>query len=271
MILFNKYKIIEHLNNGACASVYKGENIRTKEVVAIKTENKNKPESGSGLLKREAQIYVYLGSLKGFPNVKWFGSDDASYYLVMNLLGDSLQTIRMKYQNCSLSMVKMIGIQMIQRVQSLHIRGLVHRDIKPGNFVFGLHDAELLHLIDFGFCKRYKLANNKHIPYKTTSNIIGTINFISLNVHKKIEPSRRDDLESVVYILVFLLGKMEWEKHTIQDLDTILQIIECKQNIIHVIPDCLKKMLEHIWKLDFHDAPDYNLLIGLLTENITIP
>ena len=254
---------MEHLNSGVYGSVYKGTNIRTNEIVAIKIENKNKPESG--LLKREAQIYVYLGSLKGFPRVKWFGSDDVNYYLVMNLLGDSLQTIRMKYKNCSLSMVKMIGIQMIRRVQSLHINGLVHRDIKPGNFLFGLHDAELLYLIDYGFCKQFNLANNKHMPYKTTSNIIGTVNFISLNVHKKIEPSRRDDLESVMYILIFLLGQMEWEKYTIQDLDTILKIIECKQNVIHVIPDCLKEMLEHIRNLDFHEVPDYNLLVGLLT------
>ena len=75
---------MEHLNSGVYGFVHKGTNIRTNEIVAIKIENKHKPESG--LLKREAQIYVFLGSLKGFPSVKWFGSDDMNYYLVMVFL-----------------------------------------------------------------------------------------------------------------------------------------------------------------------------------------
>lgn len=272
MILFNKYKVLELLTNGNYGYLYKGENIRTCEKVAIKIEPKNKnkneneKEEKLSLLKREAQIYLCLENTKGFSQLKWFGSDDHNSYLIMNLLGDSLQQFKIKHEKCSSIMVKEVGIQMIHRIQFLHSKGLVHRDIKPANFLFGLNNqTHILHLIDFGFCKKYKLANDKHILFKTTSNIIGTMNFISLNVHKKIEPSRRDDIESIIYILLFLLGEMSWEKYKVDNIESILKIIECKQNILYFVPDFLKQMLEYVRSLEFEDEPDYIFLIGLLS------
>ena len=267
MIIFNKYKILELLTRGSYGSIYKGENIRTCEKVAIKIETKNrdKEEEDLTLLKREAQIYLCLENSKGFSQLKWFGSDDNNTYLIMNLLGDSLQQFKTKHEKCSFIMVKEVGIQMIQRIQFLHSKGLVHRDIKPANFLFGLNNnVHILYLIDFGFCKKYKLANDKHILFKSTSNIIGTMNFISLNVHKKIEPSRRDDLESIIYILLYLLGEMVWEKYKTDDIESILNLVECKQNIIYFIPDFLKQMLEYVRSLNFEDEPDYHFLIRLL-------
>jgi len=274
MILFNKYKVLELLVNGCYGSIYKGENIRTCEKVAIKVETKNKnknkgqekEEENLSLLKREAQIYLCLENIKGFSQLKWFGADDNNTYLIMNLLGDSLQQFKIKHEKCSSIMVKEVGIQMIQRIQLLHSKGLVHRDIKPANFLFGLNNqGHILHLIDFGFCKKYKLSNDKHILFKTTSNIIGTMNFISLNIHKKIEPTRRDDIESIIYILLFLLGEMSWEKYKTDDIESILKIVECKQNILYCIPDFLKEMLEYVRSLEFEQEPDYKFLIGLLS------
>lgn len=260
MILFNKYKLLEHITSGNYGSVYKGENIRTKEKIAVKVEKKNNQKTT--LLKREMQIYLCLGNLKGFTEVKWFGSDNENTYLIMGLLGDSLTNLKIKYGNCCLAIVKKFGIQMIHHVKTLHSKGLIHRDIKPSNFLLDLNNnVDNLHLIDFGFCKRYKLTNGQHIPFKRTTDIIGTVNFISLNVHQRIEPSRRDDIESIIYILIYLLGHMEWESND------ILKIIECKQNIVNFIPECLKNMLEYIRTLKFDQDVDYLFLNRCLTSS----
>jgi serine/threonine protein kinase len=271
MILFNKYKLLEKINQGMFGCIYKGENIRTKEEVAIKIEK----ISESSLLKNEAKIYVYLRKIDGFPEVKWFGSDNKHTFLVMNLLGDSLTVFRKKQNYISINKIIDIGIQMFHLIKLLHDRDMIHRDIKPDNFLFGLetnqkqnqnqNQNQKLYLIDFGFCKRFKLENGSHIPIKTISNIIGTANYISLNVHYKIEPSRRDDLESIVYIMLFLFDNMVWANYTSEKLTNI---IESKENILNQnIPDFFKKMITYIRLLKFDETPNYYFLNEILISS----
>ena len=107
------------------------------------------------------------------------------------------------------------------------------------------------------------MYEGNHIPCKETSNIIGTLNYISLNVHNKIEPSRRDDLESVIYILLYLLDYGEWFKNNNFNSELI---IECKKNIVNnnFVPEFLKNMLAYIRNLKFEEEPNYSLLINYL-------
>ena len=164
-------------------------------------------------------------------------------------------------------MIKNVGEQMIRLIHILHNKGLLHRDIKPSNFLFGLNNSQhILHLIDFGFCKRYIFGKDNHIEFKQTSDIIGTINYISLNVHKKYEPSRRDDLESIIYIILFLLDKMSWNGLTNSSFESISTIISLKENLTNNndIPFQIREMLIYIRKLEFNETPKYALLIHLL-------
>jgi serine/threonine protein kinase len=140
----------------------------------------------------------------------------------------------------------------------------LHRDIKPDNFLFGLEDkTNKLFLIDLGFCKRFE-HDGKHIEAKENKHIIGTINFVSLNVHKGIEPSRRDDIESCVYILLYLyFGKLEWE--SIKDEKNIVKM---KEQLItrESIPIFIRKFLEYTQKLSFDQKPNYTHLIDILKD-----
>ena len=137
MALINKkYKIIEKIGEGAFGLIYKGENVRTREMVAIKVEPIEKEMK---LLKNESIIYQYLNDVQGVPFVKWFGKDEKNYYMVLNLLGESLQTIK-NDSTFSLMTTLQIGIQVLLLVKTIHDKGLVHRDIKPDNFLLGLNN-----------------------------------------------------------------------------------------------------------------------------------
>ena len=149
---------------------------------------------------------------------------------------------------------------------------MIHRDIKPDNFLFGLEENQQneLYLIDFGFCKSY-VNNNEHIPYKTTKKIIGSANFASIHSHNHEELSRRDDLESIGYILYYLYyRKLEWSSINIFENYSINneEIKQLKLRIVKKpgLPLFLKLFFENIWKIGFDEKPNYLLLITILRE-----
>ena len=260
-MIARKYNLIEKINEGSFGTIFKAENIRTKEMVAIKFENKSEQMKS---LKNEARIYQYLGKLNGFPQLKTFGTTGDVNYLVMDLLGKSLTSIIKKHKQISLNNVLVLGIQIIKRIQSLHNNCLLHRDIKPSNFVFGNEDdTNKLFLIDLGFAKRYDY-NGIHIEQKNINHIVGSLNFVSINVHNHIEPSRRDDIESCIYvILTMLLGDLEW----FEEID-INKMALLKRNIINddTIPLFIKKMLNYIRSIEFTTTPDYDYIISLMIQ-----
>jgi serine/threonine protein kinase len=264
MTLINKkYKLLEKIGEGAFGSIYKGENNRTKELVAIKIEP---IENNTKLLKNESIIYQFLINTEGMPNVKWFGKDSCNYYMVINLLGESLQSLKERKNTFSLKLVLQIGIQIINLLRKIHNKGLVHRDIKPDNFLLGLNNKnKQIHIIDFGFCKTF-LNDNKHIEMKKTNNIIGTANFASINAHEFNELSRRDDLESLGYMLIyFYFGKLVWKDYSNNEIIKIM-----KNNIMNdeTIPKIILKYFEIIKCLRFKEEPDYDLLINIFKNEL---
>ena len=260
-MISNKYNLIEKISEGSFGSVFKAENIRTKENVAIKFEIKM---DNIKSLKNEAKIYQYLGKINGFPQLKMFGTTDKVNYLVIDLLGNSLSNTILGFNKLSLKTTLLIGIQMINRIKVLHENQLLHRDIKPSNFLFGLEkDINKLYLVDFGFSKRY-IYNGTHIQEKKLTKIVGSLNFVSLNIHNYIEPSRRDDLESCIYImLTMLLGKLVWfDKSNLND------IYKLKEQIILLeeVPSFIKNLLNYVRKMKFDETPDYNYIINIIIE-----
>lgn len=265
-IINNKYKIIYKIGSGCFGSIYKGQNIRTKEFIAIKVEPIT---SNFKLLKNESKIYQYLFDCEYVPRVKWYGKDDINYYMVIDLLGNSLQDYINKMTTFPIILILKIGIKIINILKIIHNKGLIHRDIKPDNFLFGVNNnINNIYLIDFGFCKSYLDINNIHIKQKQLSNMIGSRNYASISAHRCHELSRRDDLESLSYMLMyFYTGWLPWN-----NIFNDFEIIDLKINIStsERYPTILLELLNYSRDLKYNETPNYSYIIDKFNKEIEI-
>ena len=270
ILVNNKYNILKQIGEGNFGKIFKGENIRTNELVAIKVES---IKDDYKMLKNEAIIYQHLLHTYGMPTLKWFGKDDKNYYLVITLLGKSLEHFIQQKGTFSMKLTLQIGVQIINLLKTIHEKGLLHRDIKPENFLFGNDDeSKQLYAIDFGLSKTYiNYANNCHIEMKNSNSIIGTPTYVSVNGHKLLELSRRDDLESLGYMLIyFYCGKLKWQKVNIYENfeKSNALIMKAKLNLdkLYDLPDIFHDYFTYVRNLEFQEMPDYLFLIKMFQE-----
>ncbi|KAM7519649.1 hypothetical protein LguiB_018611 [Lonicera macranthoides] len=208
----NKFRLGRKIGSGSFGEIYLGTCIGTNEEVAIKLENiKTKHQQ----LFSEAKLYRILQGGTGIPSVRWHGVEGDYNVLVMDLLGPSLEDLfNFCSRKLSLKTVLMLADQMINRVEFVHSKSYLHRDIKPDNFLMGLgRHASQVCIIDFGLAKKYKdPCTHQHVPYRENKNLAGTARYASINAHLGVEQTRRDDLESLGYVLMyFLRGSLPWQ------------------------------------------------------------
>jgi serine/threonine protein kinase len=246
----SNYNILEEIGKGQFGKVYKAINKNTNEEVAIKIESKK-----TRLLKREADIYLLLSKEEGFPRVKWYGSTETFYYLVTDLLGVPLTELKNRCDNIPSVIIRRLGKKMIRLVEKVHNYQMLHRDIKPDNFLFDRVNYDEIYLIDFGLAKSYQNIDNTHIIEKDIDEIIGTLPFISLNVHAKKLPSRRDDLESIIYILYYLIIPAEKWPSSNEEL--------FKKNLLET-QHALNEPLSYVRNLGYEETPLYDKLIEMI-------
>lgn len=208
----NKYRLGRKIGSGSFGDIYLGTNISTGEEVAIKLEciKTRHPQ-----LHIESKFYKMMQGGVGIPQIKWCGSEGDYNVMVMELLGPSLEDL---FNFCSrrftLKTVLLLADQLISRTDFIHSRNFIHRDIKPDNFLMGLgKKGNLVYIIDFGLAKKYRDGKtNQHIPYRENKNLTGTARYASINTHSGIEQSRRDDLESLGYVLMYFnRGSLPWQ------------------------------------------------------------
>ncbi|CAH9143701.1 unnamed protein product [Cuscuta epithymum] len=263
----NKFRLGRKIGSGSFGEIYLGTNIQTNEELAIKLES---VKTKHPQLLYESKLYRILQGGTGIPNVRWFGVEGDYNVLVMDLLGPSLEDLfNFCSRKLSLKTVLMLADQMINRVEFVHTKSFLHRDIKPDNFLMGLgRRANQVYIIDFGLAKKYRdSSTHQHIPYRENKSLTGTARYASMNTHLGIEQSRRDDLESLGYVLMyFLRGSLPWqglkagtkkqkyEKISEKKVSTSIEAL-CRS-----YPSEFASYFHYCRSLRFDDKPDYAYL-----------
>ncbi|POW12263.1 hypothetical protein PSTT_04550 [Puccinia striiformis] len=206
------YRLGKKIGCGSFGDIYLGINIISGEEVAIKLES---VKAKHPQLEYEAKVYKTLAGGVGVPFVRWFGVECDYNAMVIDLLGPSLEDLfNFCQRKFSLKTTLLLADQLISRIEYVHSRNFIHRDIKPDNFLMGIAKrGNQVNIIDFGLAKKYRDPKTLlHIPYRENKNLTGTARYTSINTHLGVEQSRRDDMESLGYVFMyFLRGSLPWQ------------------------------------------------------------
>ncbi|ONK75187.1 uncharacterized protein A4U43_C03F14270 [Asparagus officinalis] len=284
-VVGGKYKLGEKIRSGSFSEVYRATHVDTSELVAVKIEN-NKTEHPK--LLHEAKIYSILNGESGFANIKWFGVDGENNVLVLDLLGPSLEELlAFCGGKFTLKTVLMLADQMITRLEYVHSKGFLHGDIRPDKFLMGLGQKEnQVHMIDFGLAKRYRdycigPYREEIIPVRYDQKLTCCPTFASGYSHAGFEQGRRDDLESLGYVLLyFLRGRLPWQGLKAATEEKRNKMM-CKRKLCKIklsspvevmyppYPEELGHYLAYCQFLECYEQPAYGYLKGIFRDFLT--
>ncbi|KAI8065416.1 kinase-like domain-containing protein [Gongronella butleri] len=271
------YRVGKKIGEGSFGIIYEGTNLLNNQQVAIKFEPR---KSDAPQLRDEYRTYKIMAGTPGIPSAYYFGQEGLHNILVIDLLGPSLEDM---FDICgrrfSIKTVAMLAKQMITRVQTIHEKSLIYRDIKPDNFLIGKPGTKMannIYMVDFGMAKLYRDPKTKqHIPYRERKSLSGTARYMSINTHLGREQSRRDDLEALGHVFMyFLRGSLPWQglkaatnKQKYEKIGEKKQTTAIK-DLCQGYPEEFAIYLQYVRKLGFEETPDYDFLRELFTKSL---
>ncbi len=268
-IFFKKYRCVQKIGQGSFGFIYKAE--CNNKYYALKFENN---KTGKNVLEKESSILIYLKG-PNIPYVKTYGTSGDYNILVMQLLGEDLQSILTRRKKFTVKTVCLLAYQMIRILEYIHNKNVIHRDIKPENFLMGLDEfSKYLYLTDFGLSKSYDI-NSATPRNKESRKLTGTPRYASINALRGLEQGPRDDLESIGYVLVYLLkGELPWQnivgKSKIEKIKKLLvkKIEMPSSELCTGLPEIFEKYVDYCKNLQLEEKPDYEMLKNLFIQEL---
>lgn len=268
-----KYTIIRYIASGSFGDVFEGKDRQTGELVALKIPKKTLERDGQCSLIDEAKVYKRISNKeKGIAEMKIIKTKDKKI-ISMDLLGPSLEKLLSKHKKFGMKTIISLAISMIDIMKHIHSCGYIHRDIKPDNFVIENEKSNKIFCIDFGLAKKYQRKNGEHIEFSTHKKFCGTARYASIAAHKQQEQCRKDDLESIAYILIYMFkGKLPWQGIKHKDKKERYRLIGQKKEQISEDELCsgMTKefviFLKYVKNLDFGEKPHYSALKNMFIQ-----
>ncbi|KAJ9458593.1 Casein kinase I isoform alpha [Diplonema papillatum] len=264
-------KVLRKIGSGSYGDCYEGEVMgRRASTVCLKIENTQTVKSK---LSKEYEFLKYIKQTVDLndmriPVVHELLVQPPHKILVLSMLGPSLEEL---FQFCDKRFdeytVLHLGFEMMHVIEQIHSCGIVHRDVKPHNFLVGpITNRDRVFAIDFGLSKWYTDETEKHIEFCLDKNLVGTARYVSLNVHRGYEYGRRDDMESIGYMLLyFLRGRLPWQGHEPNKAKRNKRIHLIKEatplaELCQGFSSCFERYLRYTRALEFQEKPDYGML-----------
>ena len=268
--VFNKYKLIRKLGQGSFGSIYEAQSVNSNKLYAIKIEDMKQEQF---ILEEESIILSYL-NIPYIPKIKSFGYSGSFIILVMELLGKSLDKIfnELPSKKMSIRCVCNIAYQLLYIFELMHNCNVIHRDIKPANIAIGREEkSKYIYLLDFGLSKKYRSSKTKrHFTFIQNNKLIGNARYSSINALDGGTQSRRDDLESLGYLLLYLLiGRLPWQgyiSHSKEDKYYKIKQIKNQttpEELCEGLPPQFEEYIKYTRNLEYEQDPDYNYLRNL--------
>ncbi|CAD8092181.1 unnamed protein product [Paramecium primaurelia] len=257
------YVVQKKISSGSFGVVLLGHDKEKNVDVAIKIEKEENEDVRS--LEREVQVLERLQGTDGIPKLLWHGQQDEYNVIILQLLGKDLSYYMKTKKKFSIKTTIQLGIQIVHVLERIHNKGVVHRDLKPENILFGIEDeSSKIYVVDFGISKIFRDAQGNILPFRDNASFIGTTRYASIAAHKGYELSRKDDIESLIYVLLyFMKGQLPWQNmQNVSDEERTVKVGEMKMNIdprelCKDVPIEFAKILEYLKQLQYNSEPNY--------------